>query len=193
MLPHLGLCPRGLCLELFTIFYLRFSLPKLLHQLAILTFQLSELLRFQRHVLLCFLNRSLLFNLVKLLLALARLESVNELLLFLPLALQASDSLLHAVDLTHQLLKLAVLGLDIFLCPRSSPVCGLRCIFGNLSSLLNQGNKATSNYKFKERNKDGLRERWRRLTWSLVLRDSYFCCQSVLLGLTVFVAVAYSV
>ena len=148
MLPHLGLCPRCLRLELPTVFYLCFGFLKLFHQLAILTFQLVELLRFLRHLLLCFLYRSLLFNLLQLLLALARLESVNEFLLCFTLALQVCHGLLQAVNLTPQLLQLAVFGLDVFFSPACSPVRRLRCIFGNLSSLLNPGNKASSNYKF---------------------------------------------
>ena len=140
MLPHLGLCPRCLRLELPTVFYLCFGFLKLLHQLAILTFQLVELLRFLRHLLLCFLYRSLLFNLLQLLLALQRLESVYEFLLCFSLALQVGQGLLHAVYLVQQLLQLAVLGLDVFFSPGCSPVCRLRCILGNLCSLLNPGN-----------------------------------------------------
>ena len=148
MLPHLGLCPRSLRLELPTVFYLCFGLLKLLHQLAFLAFQLDELLRFLRHVLLCLLYRSLLFNLLQLLLALALLESVNEFLLCFTLALQVCHGLLHAVNLGQQLLQLGVLGPDVFFGPACTPLCRLRCIFGNLSSLLNPGNKASSNYKF---------------------------------------------
>ena len=124
------------------------GLLKLLHQQAILVFQLDELLSFLRHLLFCFLYRSLLFYLLQLLLALPRLEGAYELLLCFSIALQAGQGLLHAVYLVQQLLQLAVLGLDVFFSPACSPVRRLCCIFGNLSSLLNPGNKASSNYKF---------------------------------------------
>ena len=117
-----------------------FGLLKLLHQLAILIFQLDELLSFLRHLLFCFLYRSLLFYLLQLLLALPRLEGAYELLLCFSIALQAGQGLLHAVYLVQQLLQLAVLGLDVFFSPGCSPVRRLRCILGNLCSLLNPGN-----------------------------------------------------
>ena len=116
------------------------GLLKLLHQQAILVFQLDELLSFLRHLLFCFLYRSLLFYLLQLLLALPRLEGAYELLLCFSIALQAGQGLLHAVYLVQQLLQLAVLGLDVFFSPGCSPVCRLRCILGNLCSLLNPGN-----------------------------------------------------
>lgn len=127
-------------LALHSVLCSSFGLLKLLHQLAILIFQLDELLSFLRHLLFCFLYRSLLFYLLQLLLALQRLESVYEFLLCFSLALQAGQGLLHAVYLVQQLLQLAVLGLDVFFSPGCSPVCRLRCILGNLCSLLNPGN-----------------------------------------------------
>ena len=127
-------------LSLYSVLRSSFGLLKLLHQLAILVFQLGELLSFLRHLLFCFLYRSLLFYLLQLLLALPRLEGAYELLLCFSIALQAGQGLLHAVYLVQQLLQLAVLGLDVFFSPGCSPVCRLRCILGNLCSLLNPGN-----------------------------------------------------
>ena len=127
-------------LTLHSVLRSSLGLLKLLHQQAILVSQLDELLGFLRHLLFCFLYRSLLFYLLQLLLALPRLESVYEFLLCFSLALQAGQGLLHAVYLVQQLLQLAVLGLDVFFSPGCSPVCRLRCILGNLCSLLNPGN-----------------------------------------------------
>ena len=127
-------------LTLHSVLRSSLGLLKLLHQQAILVFQLDELLGFLRHLLFCFLYRSLLFYLLQLLLALFPFESVYEFLLCFSLALQAGQGLLHAVYLVQQLLQLAVLGLDVFFSPGCSPVCRLRCILGNLCSLLNPGN-----------------------------------------------------
>ena len=127
-------------LTLHSVLRSSLGLLKLLHQQAILVFQLDELLSFLRHLLFCFLYRSLLFYLLQLLLALFPFESVYEFLLCFSLALQAGQGLLHAVYLVQQLLQLAVLGLDVFFSPGCSPVCRLRCILGNLCSLLNPGN-----------------------------------------------------
>ena len=127
-------------LTLHSVLRSSLGLLKLLHQQAILVSQLDELLGFLRHLLFCFLYRSLLFYLLQLLLALFPFESVYEFLLCFSLALQAGQGLLHAVYLVQQLLQLAVLGLDVFFSPGCSPVCRLRCILGNLCSLLNPGN-----------------------------------------------------